>query len=244
MKGKTMKKFNLHDIAKTYIRSVKWDSWREFYVEINDSLTVFEDGALLVAQNPYGHPMLRTEYHTLGVALVVPRDGEYSFTLPDGAPCPVAWLKQSLLVDLTTNRAVGISYYHYSHNTRTKSGFEALPELRMLRAKAYIPRADSATPIGMPVQLRLPPTHKLVGKAAHFKAWGAELVALCKLMRDSTRHVYRDTKHLIEAKDTDAPAGEYVLKLDAERIAYIAENGIGIKRQVLEVPYLIATKKI
>jgi hypothetical protein len=239
-----MKKFNPHDIAKKFCSTIKWDLWREFYVELNDYLTVFEDGSLLVTQTPNHQPIARTVYHDLGVALVAPRDGEYSFTLPDGAPCPVAWLKQCLLVDLTTNRAVGISEYKYSSTTRTKSVFAALPDLRMMRARAYIPRADSDTPIGMPVQLHLPPTHKLVGKAAHFKAWGEELVALCKLMRDPTRLVYRYAKHPIEAKDTDTPVGEYVLKLDAGRLAYIAEAGMRIKRQVLEVPYLIATQKV
>jgi hypothetical protein len=123
-------------------KNKKWDRYGAFHTHVGDDKFVYFETGEVMAVGYRWRPHQRKYYPDLNVSVTSPRDREFKFALPDGTPCPTAWLisdnTPDLLVDHDTKRAVRLGYgrgddvkklpKHLQHARAFFSGNNAFPQ--------------------------------------------------------------------------------------------------------------------
>lgn len=213
----------------------RWDGYKQFHIPGNyryNPVVRFQSGEVLIITSK---PNLQHEQHEYGqynFALTSSTAGEYKFLLPDGTPCPQAWLMhkgvQYFLVDLDTKRVVRLSYKYMQDAN--------VPAHMQTGAAGFL--RPGGLPIGAPIAVYRPVT-----LTAQEKQWVSDLYALigahCAL-NELQRSSWADKLRLNRAH-TQRPVEQVVEQITANQRDAVAVwcKGVEFAREVEMHDYLM-----
>jgi hypothetical protein len=213
----------------------RWDDYKQFHIPArygHNPVVRFQSGEVLIITSKPNLQYEQHEYSQYNFALTSSTAGEYTSLLPDGTPCPQAWIMhkgvQYFLVDLDTKNVVRLSY-KYMRDAN-------VPAHMQTGAAGFL--RPGGLPIGAPIAVYRPVT-----LTAQEKKWMSDLHALvgahCSL-NGLQRESWRDKLKFNRAR-MQQPVEQVAEQITANLSDVVAiwSNGVEFPREVEMHDYLM-----